>query len=324
MDLTAPARDIEELVAAFVDIEGTELAQMKELWRARSFSFIHEARTKDVSPSFYAQGLFSSALSHIVGGSSLSSKLGGLYVLYILHCTQQPEASYRIYLSLEELEALDALVTKIKEQQLAVAFKVVRTMFGENMFLFGSVSANQKRIASTVAKLVKQANSRVQQARSRVLTDVPLREHLQGHLGQDLRLTELSQLTEGYAAAKRRALCWDFEGGGRKSSINNGKEPMMEPSLGPDLMQDAEAWDSRRFELLTLMNQRQQQDDRARLSAAKTKGRNEQTDSQNLAEQQRKTITQYERELRGATESIDWERELVEELHRALDNDGIN
>lgn len=52
-----------EIEVGRVQMEGTRLAQLKELWIGRSFSFIHEARPKDTTPSFFIQSLYSSALS---------------------------------------------------------------------------------------------------------------------------------------------------------------------------------------------------------------------------------------------------------------------
>lgn len=311
MDLTAPARDIEELVAAFADMQGTELAQMKELWRARNFSFIHEARPKDVRPSFYAQGLFSSALIHVVGDESLNWKVGALYVLYTLHGTQLQESCCKIYLSLEELEALLSLVKEIKKQGLTTALVVLRKMFAENMFLFGSVSANQKRIATTVARLVKQANARVHQARFRLLTNVPMQQHLSGHLGQELKLDELAQLTEEYAEAKRRALGEDTDEG--KEITEEGTRP----TLGAALLKDTKSWDVHKAELLTPSQPRSNQ---ALVSADSAGVGSERRKRKSSSEPRKKTITEYERELRERSKMSEFERELVAQLNLALDN----
>ncbi|CAM6105165.1 unnamed protein product [Calypogeia fissa] len=311
MDLTAPARDIEELVAAFAEMQGTELAQMKELWRARNFSFIHEARPKDVSSSFYAQGLFSSALIHVVGDGSLNWKVGALYVLYTLHGTQLQESCCRIYLSLEELEALHSLVKEIKKKGLTTALVVLRKMFAENMFLFGSVSANQKRIATTVARLVKQANTRVHQARFRLLTNVPMQQHLTAHLGQELGLDELVQLTEEYAAAKRRALCEDGDEGG-EIAVEGAQ-----PALGAELLKDANSWDVQKVELVTPSQPRSNQ---APLSANGTRVGSARRKRKSSREPRKKTITEYERELRERSKMSEFERELVAQLDLALDN----
>lgn len=317
MDLTAPARDIEELVAAFAEMHGTELAQMKALWRTRNFSFIHEAKPKDVIPSFYAQGLFSSALIHVVGDESLNWKVGALYVLYTLHGTQLQETSCRIYLSLEELEAFHSLVKELKKKRLMTALRVLRKMFAENTFLFGSVSANQKRIASTVARLVKQANNRVHQARSRLLTHVPMEKHLSGHLGEDLRLHELIQLTDGYEAAKRRALSDILGEEGGERGFDDPDEGT-EPTLGADLVNDAESWDAQKLELLTPC---QPQSDQRPVLVNSTGVGLERRERKPSGEPRQKTVTEYERELRERSQMSEFERELVAQLDLALDND---
>lgn len=312
MDFTAPAQDIEELIAAFAEMQGTELAQMKELWRARNFSFIHEAKPKDVIPSFYAQGLFSSALIHVVGGESLSWKVGALYVLYTLHGTQLQETNCRVYLSLEELEALLSLVKEIKKKRLKTALAVLRKMFAESMFLFGSVSANQKRIATTVARLVKQAKNRVHQARYRLLTDVPMERHLSGHLGGELRLQELAQLTEEYAAAKQRALSENLEEVGDLSVVSG--EEGAQPTLVADLMNDANSWNAHKLELLTPS---QPQSDQVPVSVSSTGvALQRRKRRRSSSEPRQKTITEYERELTERTQMKEFEREL----ETALDN----
>ncbi|BFI25290.1 snRNA-activating protein complex subunit 1 [Marchantia polymorpha subsp. ruderalis] len=310
MDFSASALDIEELVAAFAEMEGTELDQMKELWRSRNFSFIHEARPKDIIPSFYAQALFSSALSHVVAeDASLSWKLGGLYVLYILHETQALEERYKIYLALEELEALISLVRLIKQRRLAVAFKVVQRMFDEQMFLFGSVSANQKRIASCMDKVAHQAALSVQQARSRLLANVPAREHVEGQLVQDLELDALAPLTSDYAAARNRAL--------RLAGDSNRPAGEDDANEVRDALREAQAWDVQKSGILT--------------SAAESSSKRplptafRRPPAPKQARRGRKTIEEYERELRQHREAhrtegpdAEYEKELEEELDRAL------
>jgi hypothetical protein len=326
MDLTAPARDIEELVVEFASMKGTELSQMKELWRARSFSFIHEARPKDVIPSFYAQGLFSSALIHKIGDESLHHKVGAIYVLYTLHGTQLQENICRIYLSLEELEAFHSLVKELKKEGLTTAVLVIRKMFAENMFLFGSVSANQKRIATTVARLVKQSYNRVHQARARLLANAVMEKHIKGDLGQELRLQEVAQLTEGYASVRTNALYESLEEevGGR-GFHNGGREVVEATALGAELMKDAANWDAQKRDLLTPS---QPPSNQVPLSVSKVivgmdrlkqRKRKKSSEVQQLGRQ--KTITEYERELREQSKMGEFERELVAQLDLALVND---
>ncbi|KAG6553485.1 hypothetical protein Mapa_004397 [Marchantia paleacea] len=318
MDFSASALDIEELVAAFAEIEGTELGQMKELWRSRNFSFIHEARPKDIIPSFYAQALFSSSLSHVVAeDASLSWKLGGLYVLYILHETQAKEDRYKIYLSLEELEALINLVRLLKQGRLAVAFKVVQRMFTEQMFLFGSVSANQKRIASCMDKVAHQAALSVQQARSRLLANVPVREHVEGKLVQDLELDALAQLTSDYAAARRHALHLAANGSAGESNRTAGEDDSNEVR---DAMREAQAWDHQKSEILK--SAAESSSKRALPTAFRRPSAPKQPKQVSRG---RKTIDEYERELRRHREAhravgpnVEYEKELEEELDRAL------
>ncbi|KAL3685769.1 hypothetical protein R1sor_003791 [Riccia sorocarpa] len=281
MDFRASALDIEQLVASFAAAEGTELEQMKDLWRSRNFSFIWEARPKDVTPAFYAQALYSCALSHMVAEEApFPANLAGLYVLYILYETQDKEDSYKIYLSLEELESLISLVRKFKLKYNLVAFKVVKRMFAEQMFLFGSVSANQKRIASCMARVAHQATVSVQQARTRLLSNIPVREHVEESQA-DAFDDDLNAISE--------------------------------------VMKEAQALDEHKSQLL-----------RTALDSSKKKALSTHTKKAVPVKPRvsskggGKTIDDYERELARRFEAGDaseHEKELEEELDRALDMD---
>lgn len=52
-----------------VQMEAMRLDQLKDLWKSRSFSFIHEARPKDTTQAFFMQSLYSSALSKNIDAS---------------------------------------------------------------------------------------------------------------------------------------------------------------------------------------------------------------------------------------------------------------
>ncbi|KAL2653775.1 hypothetical protein R1flu_021903 [Riccia fluitans] len=314
MDFRASALDIEELVTAFAVAEGTELEQMKDLWRIRNFSFIWEARPKDVTAAFYAQALFSCALSHMVAEEvSICWNLGGLYVLYILYETQDKEDSYKIYLSLEELESLVNLVRKIKLKGNLVAFKVVKRMFAEQMFLFGSVSANQKRIASCMAKVAHQAALSVQQARSRLLSHVPVREHLEGQLVKDLKLDELTQLRNEYAVTKRQALCLSGN-----SSESRGDTFDDDSNVVSEVVKEAQSLDHHKSQML-----RSALESRKKRSLSTNPKKPASVKQIQVSKGGKRTIDDFERELveQVGDATSEHERELEEELNRALDLD---
>eukprot|EP00249_Psilotum_nudum_P019138 c27113_g1_i3 orf=243-962(+) len=218
MDLTPFSHDIDGLIEAFVKIEGTELSQMKELWQV-----------------------------HMVTELPLSEKLGGLYVLYTLYETQQIKPPFNIYLSTEDLEALYSLVVQAKAEKIAVALKVVQTMMCKNMFLFGSVAVNQKKIAEAVDKLAIQAADRLRFARRRLLSNLPVQQHLTGNLVTELGLNELAMLNEEYAIAKQRV----FNKATPENGMKDAAIPMVqdEINLGEELKKDIQAWINHRESL---------------------------------------------------------------------------
>ncbi|CAM6042586.1 unnamed protein product [Sphagnum compactum] len=206
MDMTGAAQDIQELVHAFAQVEGRELSHMKELWQGRRFSFIHEACPKDVTQDFFMQALYSSALGFIVGDRAIAWKIGGLYVLYMLYETQLTEKRFKIYLSLEELEQLCILVKELKQHDCVVALKVIKFMLQRKVFLYGCVAINQRSIADSCNKLAAQAASRLHHARNRLLSNLPIQEHLYTDLTQDLSLDDFKHIDQEYEAAKNHVL----------------------------------------------------------------------------------------------------------------------
>jgi hypothetical protein len=206
MDMTGAAQDIQELVHAFAQVEGRELSHMKELWQARRFSFIHEACPKDVTQDFFMQALYSSALGFVVGDRAIAWKIGGLYVLYMLYETQLTEKRFKIYLSLEELEQLCILVKELKRHDCVVALKVIKFMLQRKVFLYGCVAINQRSIADSCDKLAAQAASRLHHARNRLLSNLPIQEHLYTDLTQDLSLDDFKHIDQEYEAAKNHVL----------------------------------------------------------------------------------------------------------------------
>ncbi|CAK9216770.1 unnamed protein product [Sphagnum jensenii] len=206
MDMTGAAQDIQELVHAFAQVEGRELSHMKELWQARRFSFIHEACPKDVTQDFFMQALYSSALGFVVGDRAIAWKIGGLYVLYMLYETQLTEKRFKIYLSLEELEQLCILVKELKRHDCVVALKVIKFMLQRKVFLYGCVAINQRSIADSCDKLAAQAASRLHHARNRLLSNLPIQEHLYTDLTQDLLLDDFKHIDQEYEAAKNHVL----------------------------------------------------------------------------------------------------------------------
>jgi hypothetical protein len=114
----------------------------------------------------------------VVGDRAIAWKIGGLYVLYMLYETQLTEKRFKIYLSLEELEQLCILVKELKRHDCVVALKVIKFMLQRKVFLYGCVAINQRSIADSCDKLAAQAASRLHHARNRLLSNLPIQEHL--------------------------------------------------------------------------------------------------------------------------------------------------
>ncbi|KAG0577975.1 hypothetical protein M758_5G188600 [Ceratodon purpureus] len=244
MDLSAASRDIHELVEAFAGQGGMALAHLRELWKARGFSFIHEACPKDTTQAFFMQSLYSSALGHVKSvDRALSWKLGGLFVLYCLYETQYVEPYYLIYLSLEDLEKLHGLVKELRQIEHAEGLKVVRTMLRKEAFLFGCVSVDQKSIADACEKLANQAAARLKHARFRLLANVPLQEHVYGSLSRDLSLDSVLSVVRDYAAAKKQV----FTGLGVVE-----EDPAAASSFGDELKGLADNWEVQKKDLLSI------------------------------------------------------------------------
>eukprot|EP01018_Ginkgo_biloba_P033397 Gb_29095 [translate_table: standard] len=170
MDMTPFKLDIDELVDEFTELKATTLAEMKEVWRARKFSFIHEARPTDKNSAFFMQTLYDRAISHMVGGGSFSKRLAGLYALYCLHETQLFNRPFKIYLSLKDLEKLNILVVDAKHNGVGVAVAVVKKMLAKNMFLFGFVEVDEESISKTVNAMEKQQHAHLRVASEKYLT----------------------------------------------------------------------------------------------------------------------------------------------------------
>ncbi|GLJ05413.1 hypothetical protein SUGI_0017820 [Cryptomeria japonica] len=244
MDMTPFKLDIDELVAEFTEIEATNLAQMKIIWRNRKFSFIHEARPTDKDSAFFMQTLYDRAISHMVSGGSLSKRLAGLYTLYCLYETQLFEQPFKIYLSLQDLEKLNVLVIDAKQNGVGVAIATVKMMLTKNMFLFGFVEVDEEFVFKTVNAMAKQQHAHLQVASKKLLSNLPIQNHVHMNLGMDLRLDELKKLASEYSQAKESVI--------QETSAMQGVDELLDVAkengakVGDDLERIAEIWNQQR------------------------------------------------------------------------------
>lgn len=235
MDISAFAADIDELVEAFVEIDGLELSQMKELWRSRSFSFIHEAKLPHVNLAFFMQALYSCTLDFLEGKLPWSKKIGGLYVLYILYETQISVPPIKIYLSTDNLENIYSLVQEAKANGPLTALRIVNRMMVGDFFLYGSVSIDGTKMKETFRELSSKAAEHVQHARKRLFASSSANRHFEGNLIKDLGLDELALLNQEYAMVKQRV----YKGAAptTEDDFNN-----LGPIFGDELKKDVNLW----------------------------------------------------------------------------------
>ncbi|CAI5480968.1 unnamed protein product [Closterium sp. Yama58-4] len=65
-------RDVDELLCDYVNRTDPSLAAFKSVWRARRFSFVHDACPKDIDPRRFLQLLYGTALGETKDSLSLS------------------------------------------------------------------------------------------------------------------------------------------------------------------------------------------------------------------------------------------------------------
>lgn len=244
MDVTPFKLDIDELVDEFTQIKATTLEEMKVIWRGRKFSFIHEARPTDKDSAFFMQTLYDRAISHMVGGDSFSRRLAGLYALYCLYETQLFDRPFKIYLSLKDLERLNVLVVDAKHNGVGVAIAVVKKMVAKNMFLFGFVEVDEELVSKTVNAMAKQQHAHLRIASEKLLSHMPVQEHVHMNLVKDLKLDELRKLGREYSMAKESVIKETSTMQNVDELLNVVQERGSE--VGENLERIAEGWNEQR------------------------------------------------------------------------------
>ncbi|XP_024524342.1 uncharacterized protein LOC9643501 [Selaginella moellendorffii] len=204
-EYTALSRDVDELIEAFAILGCTQLAQMKEVWRCRGFSFIHQARRAKLEPSRFMQILYTSACVHLSPEEPFSWRLGALYAVYILYETQEYSPRVKVYLSLENLQWLLSLAQIVREGPDPVPLHVIRYMVRHKAFLYGHTCVTLKTVKEATERRINRINERLQLARSRLLSSVPTKEHIFGNLASDVGIDETTNSTfQEYEQAKQR------------------------------------------------------------------------------------------------------------------------
>eukprot|EP00897_Mesotaenium_endlicherianum_P001938 jgi/Mesen1/1772/ME000014S01179 len=235
----------------------TELEMFKHLWRARSFTAVHEGRPREMNQRFFAQSLYSTALSHLQAGltPSLSLRVGVLFCLYCLYETQPLHPKSLIYISLEEVKEMRRLLTDICACHLSSAFHVMRKLVRDHVFLFGAVASDQRQAAADKARKQEDTRLKVQFARSKLLGGMPFRKHLEKSWVHQLGLADVDSICTDYEIAKHRALAYRYvEAGGCTSAAFAADEGRYLPTgvavEARELTKLAQDWDHQKKEAL--------------------------------------------------------------------------
>ncbi|XP_044460882.1 uncharacterized protein LOC123192407 isoform X2 [Mangifera indica] len=143
---------------------------------------------------------------HMVSTASLSCRLGGLYCLYCLYETQTFKPSFKVYLSLGELNKLKDLVVEAKNLGIRVVPALVKRMLNKNMFLFGSVDLNEGSVMETVNQLADLQNARIKLAYEKLFASTRIDQFLHMDMGMEVDLSVLKKMSTEYTEAKKLAI----------------------------------------------------------------------------------------------------------------------
>ncbi|KAL3535896.1 hypothetical protein ACH5RR_004357 [Cinchona calisaya] len=240
MELKPFKQDIDELINEFAQGGLTKLAEMKEIWRSRKFSFIFEA-SPSTNQAFFMQSLFAHSIGYMVSENSLSHRLGGLYCLYCLFETQPFKPPFKIYLSLAELKKLKNLVTCAKEKDIIVVSALVKSMLQRSMFLFGFVDITNSSATERVNVLTDIQDARIQVAYNKLFANTRIEHFIHMDLGMELDVDLLKRKSTEYAAAKELAV----KEAGEVIDVQNIKHSTENKQLIGDVVEKtAEDWNT--------------------------------------------------------------------------------
>eukprot|EP00850_Spirogloea_muscicola_P003101 SM000012S25363 [mRNA] locus=s12:656971:660204:- [translate_table: standard] len=249
------------------------LAAFKSAWRARSFALVHEGRPRGTSRARFLQQLYAAALEHLRAGATVLAEAGALYALYCLYHTQPPAAApVRIYISLAKLRRLQNLAEMARMEGPWEVAAVLRRMLAEHAFLLGAVDCDQsKAVARWAARAREAALNKIMREQyvsvltflsvlavglpARLLSRMPLSDHLEDSLVEELGLHQLHSLCQAYAAVRQRVFT-----GGEDEELAKEQAPPAQSELagevGAQLLREAGAWDTSREAALKLAAER--------------------------------------------------------------------
>eukprot|EP00850_Spirogloea_muscicola_P019746 SM000198S05317 [mRNA] locus=s198:178310:181306:+ [translate_table: standard] len=231
------------------------LAAFKSAWRARSFALVHEGRPRGTSRARFLQQLYAAALEHLRAGATVLAEAGALYALYCLYHTQPPVAApVRIYISLAKLRRMQNLAEVTRREGPWEVAAVLRRMLAEHAFLLGAVDCEQsKAVARRAARAREATLNKIM--REQLLSRMPLSDHLEDSLVEELGLHQLHSLCQAYAAVRQRLFT-----GGEDEELAKEQAPPAQNELagkvGAQLLREAGAWNTSREAALKLAAER--------------------------------------------------------------------
>ncbi|KAL2500683.1 Small nuclear RNA activating complex (SNAPc) [Forsythia ovata] len=205
MDLKPFKLDIDELINDFDKGGSTTFAEFKRIWLSKKFSFIFEA-SPSTNQACFMQSLYTHSIGYMVSTGSLSDRVGGLYCLYCLYETQPFKPPFKIYLSLGDLKRLKNLVVDTKTRDIKVVSTLVKRMLERNVFLFGSVDANEGSATERINELTEIQNARVQAAYKMLFAKTRLEQFIHMDLGRELDVDLIKKKAAEYAVAKELSI----------------------------------------------------------------------------------------------------------------------
>uniref|UniRef100_A0A7N0TZH8 Uncharacterized protein n=1 Tax=Kalanchoe fedtschenkoi TaxID=63787 RepID=A0A7N0TZH8_KALFE len=205
MDISSFKLDIDELLDEFAQNGFTTLADMKQVWLSRKFSYIYEA-SPTTHMGLFMQSLYSHTLGRMIFGATLSHRLGGLYCLYCLYETQPFKPSYKIYLSLGDLKHLKNLTAEANKSGVKVVPHLIKRMLNNNLFLIGLVDINEVSTLERVNELTTLQNDQARIAYKKLFENTQIERFLDFDMGAELGLDEIKKSTTEYARAKKMAI----------------------------------------------------------------------------------------------------------------------
>jgi hypothetical protein len=150
--ITPYANDIRTLLIAYRDKNTCQVAPMKEEWKTKHFSMIHEGCPDEVDRAVYTQELFQVALGYLQQEDvSINVKIGALYILYLLYATQTCTPKIKIAIDHELFQDLLSMREMIQRENITDAYYLLNQLHSEKAFKF--VSHTKIDLAQSVLDL---------------------------------------------------------------------------------------------------------------------------------------------------------------------------